>query len=150
MRTFAIAITVAAAVVFTGIVEGQSKTDPALNKLTAEFQTAYNAGEAAKVASMYADDAVLMPPDEQMVKGRSAIEARLKRDMQKGKATIKLSPSESAISGDHAHEAGTTTVTLPDGSTLSEKYLVVYKKVGGTWKIAYDIWNSSAPPKPKK
>ena len=150
MRKLAIAVTLAAAVVFTGVVQGQSKTDPALNKLTAEFETAYNAGDAVKAAAFYADDAVLMPPDEQMVRGRSAIEARLKKDMQKGKATLKLSPSESAISGDHAHEAGTTTVTLPDGSTLSEKYLVVYKKVGGAWKIAYDIWNSNAPSKSKK
>jgi len=150
MRKLALAITVAAAVVFTGVVQGQSKTDPALNKLAADYQAAYNAGDAAKLASMYADDAIVMPPDEPMVKGRSAIEARLKSEMKKAKTTIKLSPSESAISGEHAHEAGTTTVTLADGTTMSEKYLTVYKKVGGAWKIAYDIWNSSGAPKPKK
>ena len=149
MRTLAVAITVAALGV-TGVVQGQGKTDPALSKLTAEYEAAYNAGDTAKLASMYADDAVVMPPDEQMVKGRRAIEARLKSEMQRAKTTIKLSPSESAISGDHAHEAGTTTVTLPDGSTMSEKYLTVYKKVGGAWKIAYDIWNSSASAKPQK
>ena len=33
---------------------------------------------------------------------------------------------------------------------MSEKYLTVYKKVGEAWKIAYDIWNSSGPAKPKK
>jgi uncharacterized protein (TIGR02246 family) len=126
---------------------GQGKTDPALNKLAAEFEAAYNAGDAAKVASMYAEDAVVMPPNEPMIKGRSAIEARLKKEMAKGKVTLKLSPYGSAITGDTAHEAGTTTVTLPDGRTEQEKYLAVYKRVGNEWKVAYDIWNSDAAQK---
>ncbi|MBA3639033.1 MAG: nuclear transport factor 2 family protein [Acidobacteria bacterium] len=150
MRNLSVGIALALTVLFSGILQAQNKTDPALNKLTADFEAAYNAGDAVKAAAMYADDAVQMPPDEQMVKGRSAIEARLKSEMQKGKVTLKLSPSASAISADQAYEAGTATVALPDGRTLSEKYLVVYKRVGGEWKIAYDIWNSNAPPTPKK
>lgn len=150
MRKLSIALTVAAALVVTGVVQGQSKTDPALNKLAAEFAAAYNAKDAAKVAGFYAEDAVAMPPNSPMVKGRSAIEARLKRDMQQDNVTLKLNPVESAISGEQAYEAGTTIVTLPNGSTVNEKYLVVYKRVGNDWKIAYDIWNSDTPPAPKK
>ncbi len=149
MRKLSVGIAIALTVLFSGILQAQNKTDPALNKLAADFEAAYNAGDAVKAAAMYADDAVVMPPDGQMVKGRSAIAARLKSEM-KGKVTLKLSPSASAISGDQAYEAGTITVALPDGHTLSEKYLVVYKRVGGEWKIAYDIWNSNAPPTPKK
>jgi len=150
MRNPSIGVTFALAVLLTGMAQAQNKTDAALNKLTAAFEAAYNAGDAVKVASMYTEDAVLMPPDEQMVKGRSAIEARLKSDMQKGKVTLRLTPTSSAISGDHAHEAGTSTVALPDGRTLNEKYLVVYKRVGGEWKIAFDMWNSNTPPTQKK
>jgi uncharacterized protein (TIGR02246 family) len=121
-----------------------------LNKLTAEFEAAFNAGDAAKVASMYAEDGVVMPPNEPMVKGRSAIEAALKKEMATEKVTLKLSPIHSAITGDSAHEAGTTTVRFPDGRTVNEKYVVLYRRVGNEWKIAYDIWNSDTPPGPKK
>jgi uncharacterized protein (TIGR02246 family) len=150
MRRLLIVVGVAAALGVTGIVHGQGKTDPALNKLAAEFEAAFNAGDAAKVASMYAEDAVLMPPNEPMVKGRSAIEARLKRDLAKEKVTLKLSPLHSAITGDTAHEAGTVTVTLPDGRTVNEKYVAIYKRVGNEWKIAYDIWNGDTAPPPQK
>jgi uncharacterized protein (TIGR02246 family) len=149
MRRLAVVVSIAAALGMMGIVQGQGKTDPTLNKLAAEFEAAFNAGDAAKVASMYAEDGVVMPPNEPMVKGRSAIEAALKKEMAKGKVTLKLSPFHSAITGDSAHEAGTVTVKLPDGRTVNEKYVVVYKRVGNEWKIAYDIWNSDTPPPPK-
>jgi uncharacterized protein (TIGR02246 family) len=150
MRRLLMVVSVAAALGVTGIVHGQGKTDPALNKLTAEFEAAFNAGDAARVASMYAEDAVVMPPNEPMVKGRSAIEAALKRDMAKEKVSLKLSPLHSAITGDSAHEAGTVTVTLPGGRTVNEKYVVIYRRVGKEWKIAYDIWNHDTPPPPQK
>jgi uncharacterized protein (TIGR02246 family) len=150
MRRFLIVGSIAAALGVTGMVQGQGKTDPTLNKLAAEFEAAFNAGDAAKVASMYAEDGVAMPPNAPMVKGRSAIEAALKKDMAKGKVTLKLSPFESALAANRAYEAGTVTVKLPDGRTVNEKYLVVYKLVGGEWKIAYDIWNSDAPAPPEK
>jgi len=151
MRELSVAgLVVAAAIVGTSIVQGQTKTDPILNKLAADFATAYNAKDAAKVASMYAEDAVVMPPNEPMLTGRTAIEARLKKEMQESPVTIGLTPTESSTSGDRAHEAGIVSITLPDGSKLTEKYLVVFKKVGSDWKIAYDIWNSDTPPTPKK
>jgi ketosteroid isomerase-like protein len=34
---------------------------------------AFNAKDAAKVATFYTTDGVLMPPDESLVKGRAAI-----------------------------------------------------------------------------
>ena len=150
MRELSVAgLVVTAAIVGTSIVQGQTKTDPILNKLAADFAAAYNAKDAAKVASMYTEDAVVMPPNEPMLTGRTAIEARWKKEMQ-SPVTLGLTPTESSTSGDRAHEAGIVSITLPDGSKLTEKYLVVFKKVGSDWKIAYDIWNSDTPPTPKK
>ncbi len=150
MRNLSVAgLVVASAIVVTSIVQSQTKTDPILNKLAADFAAAYNAKDAAKVASMYTEDAVVMPPNEPMLTGRTAIEARWKKEME-SPGTLGLAPTESSTSGDRAHEAGIMTITLPDGSKLTQKYLVVFKKVGSDWKIAYDIWNSDTPPTPKK
>lgn len=150
MRKRSIVVTAAAFLVFAGIAHGQMKTNPTLNKMAVAFAAAYNSGDAAKVAALYAEDAVAMPPNEPSVKGRAAIEARLKREFQADKATVKFTPLESAIIGDRAYEAGTATITLAGGGTMTEKYLTVFKKVGTDWKIAHDIWNSDAPPPPQK
>jgi uncharacterized protein (TIGR02246 family) len=149
MRKLAVAVTVAAALVITAV-QGQGKTDPALNKLSAEWAAAFNAKDAAKVASLYADDAVVMPPNLPMVKGRANIEAHFKGEIQQGVTNLQLKPMESAISGSQAFEAGTSTATMPGGQTDQGKYLVVLKRVGNDWKIAYDVYNSDAPPAPLK
>lgn len=150
MRKLAVAVTVVATFIGTGIVQGQGKTDPALNTLAAAWAAAFNAKDAAKIASLYADDAVVMPPNQPMVKGRANIEAHWKSEIQQGAANLQLTPVESAISGSQAFEAGTSTMTLPGGQTEVGKYLVVLKRVGNDWKIAYDVYNSDAPPAPLK
>ena len=150
MRKLSIAIAAAAVLVVTGIVQGQGKTDPVLNKMATEWAAAYNAKDAAKLAGFYTEDAVYMPPNEPIAKGRAAIEAHFKRELQLGSTNLQLMPIESAISGSQAFEAGTATVTVPGGGTESGKYLVVFKQVGGAWKIAYDINNADHPSPPGK
>ena len=47
--------------------------------------------------------------------------------------------------GNMAYDYGTTSATTPDG-TVPGKYLVVWVKVDGEWKVAADIFNSSVAP----
>jgi hypothetical protein len=54
MRRLAVIVTVATALAITVIVKGQGKTDPAL-KLAPEWAAAFNAKDAAKIASLYRD-----------------------------------------------------------------------------------------------
>jgi uncharacterized protein (TIGR02246 family) len=150
MRTLVVAVTLAAALQGTGFVQSQGKTDPALDKLAAEWAAAFNARNASKIALLYADDAVVMPPGKPMVKGRANIEAHFKGEIEQGPTNFQLNPFESTISGSQAFEAGTTTVTLPGGETDHGKYLVVLKRVGNDWKIAYDIYNGDSPSAPVK
>jgi ketosteroid isomerase-like protein len=91
-----------------------------------------------------------MAPNQPMAKGRAAIEANFKREFQQGFTNMKLMPMESEISGSQAFEAGTATVTTPGGRTENGKYVVVFKQVGGAWKIAYDINNTDQPSPPSK
>ena len=142
-----------------GATLAQGKTDSTLDKLVVEFEAAFNAKDAAQLASFYAEDAVLMPPNEPMVKGRTAIQAFWAKQFQQGISGIDLKPIESSIAGGQAFEAGTATVTMSgtntptgtggrDNATDTGKYVVVYRRVGSDWKLAYDIFNSdSAPPK---
>jgi uncharacterized protein (TIGR02246 family) len=150
MKKASIAVALAAVLLVTAIVQGQSNTDPLLTKLATEWAATYNAKDAAKLAGFYTEDAVYMPSNQPMVKGRAAIEAHFKQEFQQGFTNLKLTPIESVISGPQAFEVGTATITAPGGRTENGKYVVVFKQVGGAWKIAYDINNTDQPSPPSK
>jgi len=120
---------------------GQQRTDPALDKLADAFAEAFNAKDAARVAAFYAEDAIVMPPDQPMVRGRQNIEAYYARGFRQDISNFRLAPMESAIAGAHAFEAGASSLTERRGTT-SGKYVVIYTRVDGQWKIAYDIFNN--------
>ena len=125
------------------------KTDPALTKLAKEWEAAFNAKDVAKVASMYTEDAVVMPPNHEPVRGRANIEAFFK-EMANG-AKLTLTPFESAISGSTAYEAGTyqMSITPKTGQPTTDKgkYVVILKRgSNGQWRLAHDIFNSDLPP----
>jgi ketosteroid isomerase-like protein len=132
----------------------QTRTDPTLTKMAADFAAAFNAKDADKIGSYYADDATLMPPNQPAVRGRENIQAWFKGGMDEGYANFQLTPTESSVAGAQAFEAGTYSLDMkPKGSggaasTDKGKYVVVYKRIAGQWKLAYDIFNSDLPPTP--
>lgn len=132
----------------------QGKTSPALDKVTSELVAAFNAEDAARAALLYAEDAILMPANMPMVKGRSAIERHFKNEFAAGDMTLQLTPIESAIDGSQGFGTGTSmfrpkgggTPPTPSGAATVEtgKYVLVFKRVGTDWRIAYDIFNNDA------
>lgn len=132
-------------ILVVALVHGQKTTDPVLDKLTKEFEAAFNAKDAEKVASFYTDDAALLSPNEPMIRGRDSITARYREEFKQGLTNLQLKPIESALGGTVGFEVGTSAVALrsPDGLlSTSGKYAVIYKRVGNQWKIAYDIYTS--------
>ena len=132
---------------------GAQSTDPALVKRSGEMQAAFNAKDSAKVGALYTDDAVLMPPTTALVKGRTAIEAWFKDGFNQGFSNLRLTPFRTDVSGDLAYVAGTYTISgkTPGGSFDDRgKYVEIWKRSGGQWRIATDIFNSDLPPSPMK
>jgi uncharacterized protein (TIGR02246 family) len=109
------------------------------------------AADAKAIAALYTEDAVEMPPNHPMVKGRTAIEQYYTKQFG-GTAKLQsfaLAHTESNASGDIGYDVGTYRQTITDGQhpmTDSGKYMVVLKRAGGAWKVAYAIYNSDLPP----
>jgi uncharacterized protein (TIGR02246 family) len=117
-----------------------------VTKVAKQWEAAYNAKDPAKLAMLYAEDGTLNPPNQAAVRGRAAIQNWAK-EMMGVFTSMTLAPSESAISGNIAYEAGTYVGTMASGSDRG-KYVVVLKRMGGQWLIAHDIFNSDMPPPP--
>jgi uncharacterized protein (TIGR02246 family) len=133
--------------------ETAASTDPTpINDIRSRFQAAYNAGDAAAVAALFADDAVSMPDHEPALEGKAAIEKRMQEVFAQYSPSISITPGETEVHGDVAHEHGTYTIELTPkagGTAMKDngKYLVILKReADGTWKIHHDIDNSSNPP----
>lgn len=121
----------------------QSKS--AIQKLNDKWAEAFNRGDAAAVAAMYTADAYVLPPGADMVKGHKAIEA-LWRDEMKQIDDVKITTIDVKRLGPRAvREIGTVAFKTkgqpPQDGTI--KYAVVWEKVGRSWKLLQDIWNSN-------
>ena len=142
----------------TGATEEAAATDAAtvraeIEAISNRFEQAFLAGDAASIGTFYAEDAVALPPGAPRAEGSAAIESLFASWFQQVPApegfTLTTDDVQLAGSGDLAYEVGTYTSrgTSPEGEAYDEtgKYLVVWKNVGGEWKIMADMWNGDAP-----
>ena len=114
-------------------------------KLNDAWAAAFNRGDASAVAAMYTEDAFVLPPAQRW--SRDVRRSRPSGDKQHSRwATRNSQPSDVLPLGPRAaREIG--TVSLKSKSQppqeITAKYAVVWREVGGKWKLATDIWNTS-------
>jgi uncharacterized protein (TIGR02246 family) len=112
-----------------------------------KFMDAFKRGDAAGIAALYTDNAKLLPPDNQMVSGREAIESFWQGAMNMGIKEARLETVEVEAQGNLAYEIGRFALSVQrqggDGTTLTGKYVVVWKSLGGSWRLHVDIWNTN-------
>lgn len=108
------------------------------------------AKDAAGIAQFYAEDGAVMPPNMPKATGRAAIQKVWGDMMAAPGFDLTFSPEQIVISsgGDMALDRGTYRLTVSPGGTPQTdtgKYVVVWRKIGGEWKAAADIFNSDLP-----
>ena len=108
------------------------------------------AKDAAGIAGLYAEDGAVMPPNAPIGKGRTAIQQTWASMMQTPGFGLTIVPEQILVSssGDMALDRGTYSLKFAQGGvtqTDTGKYVVVWRKIGGEWKAAADIFNSDLP-----
>jgi ketosteroid isomerase-like protein len=112
----------------------------------AVWEKEYNADNLAGVVALYASDGCRMPPNQEAVHGSDAILAQLKVGKDRGAAKVKIAVTSAESSGDLSYGMGTYVITGPDGAHVDHgKWMLVSKKMNGTWKTQCDIFNSDMP-----
>ena len=121
--------------------------DKAVRDADVAWSKAAAAKDLDKTVSFYADDAVVLPPNEPMVTTKDGI-----RNLWKGfldsitDISWKATRVEMAKSGEMAVLTGTYEMTMKDGTKERGKYCEVWeKKADGKWKCGTDMFSSDLP-----
>ena len=133
--------------------ELSAEDEAAVRAVDESWAKAATAGDANAVNALYTADATVLPPGAAGVQGDAAKEF-FNGFFNSMAVQVELSTKAVGGRGDLAYATGTYRMTLtlkkPGSKPLPTdegKYLEVLKKQpDGSWKIAYDIWNSSIPP----
>jgi uncharacterized protein (TIGR02246 family) len=130
-----------------------SADEAAIRVADSTWFAAMNANDADAVAALYADDAVVNAPGAPPARGSAAVRQFIAKDAADMKAAnlsmVTPPTAEVGVSGDLAWVWNTFTVKDKAGATVDAgKYVTVFARKGGTWRIIRDIWNSDNPPTP--
>ncbi len=111
--------------------------------LRTDILDAFNRGDVKACTAFYTDDATVLLPDRQPIRGREAIEAALKEYATAGTKLASVDPIEIGSSGDLGYYTGTYQLDTPagDGSTMKEtgKFVTVLTlQADGSWKVFID------------
>ena len=134
-----------AAVYLALCVSAAAQDKPTIERLNEQFVAALQKGDMAALGSMYTEDAYLLPPAAEIIKGRAAIQAYWTKAAE-GVAGFKLTTLDvKPLGTEAAREVGTFTLTTKgqQPQEIAGKYVVVWEKSGGHWRLASDIWNTN-------
>jgi uncharacterized protein (TIGR02246 family) len=122
----------------------------AIYDLSRQFSAAYVRGDAAKMAELYTPDAVIFPERSERITGREAIRRYWTLDPGRRVTRHLLIPAQIVVDGAHAYDYGTYEIAGErDGKAWGPfrgKYVVVWRRDGGKWRMQLDMWNSGPQP----
>ena len=127
-----------------------TKMEQALRDADAEWSRVAAAKDLDKTVSFYADNAMVLPPNQPMVTSKTSI-----RNLWKGfldsltDINWKTTRVGTSKSGDMAVVTGTYQMTMKDSSKDKGKYCEVWEKqADGKWKVVTDMFSSDLPATP--
>lgn len=116
------------------------------------FGSCWATNDSAAFVARYSSDACINPPNAPQMCGSQAIGAFYRGGYAMGIRKIQLTTKEVSSADPYVIETGEFQVEADKGLVLDNgKFIVVWKKENGQWKMFKDIWNSNNPlPVPAK
>lgn len=110
--------------------------------LEAKWSALYGARDLDGIMALMARNSVLIMPGSAPVVGAEGIRQATSAMWESGDAVSWRSDFVSvAPGGDMAYDYGTASTKSADGSIVEGRYLVVWIKEDGAWKVAADMFN---------
>lgn len=114
----------------------------AIEKLKSKFMAALGASDVPAIGSVHADDAVVMAPRRDIVKGPNV--RRFWRNMSKRMKNVKFAPDELELIGaEVVREIGKMTFELgaQGAPATTANYFAIWRKQAGEWKMSALTWS---------
>jgi ketosteroid isomerase-like protein len=114
----------------------------AVEQFTRDFESLFDAGDAAGMAAYYTPDAKLLAENTELIQGRAAIEQFWRHAIeqaQAARAVRTISLDEVTSSGSLGYALGSVVVRVPPGRQVTTKYATIWQRdAGGRWQLAVD------------
>ncbi|MCG6921896.1 MAG: DUF4440 domain-containing protein [Acidobacteria bacterium] len=132
--------------------DNRAADEAALRAALKQWAAAAEAKDAAKFASFYADEGILLLENAPDARGMAALKEGVSGMMSDPNFSLSFAPDEVVVarSGDLAYDIGSYSLTMsgPDGNAVSQngQYVDVWRKNAvGEWKVAVDAPVSDPP-----
>lgn len=135
---------------------GTASSTPSNREIDALMQTSRDwakaaaSGDVERILSYWADDAVVLEPDQRAHFGKAGIRQMVEASMKIPKFSITWGPESAVISksGDMGYVIEHNRVSFADSTgkiqTQFGKAVTIWRKdASGAWKCVVDIWNGS-------
>lgn len=113
------------------------------------FIDAVRRGDPRAIADLYADDARLVAPDGDPIRGRGDVAAFWQAGVDSGIVAVVLEPDDVELLPTVAWEVGRYALELraDDGAPLTDRghYLLVYGLDAGRWRRTAEMFRPDAP-----
>ncbi|WP_420318183.1 YybH family protein [Ekhidna sp.] len=124
----------------------QNKEVEAIKSQATKFSKYLISGDRDKVVAMYTKDAKIFPEDTDILEGKELSNYWNPADKERKWKTThhKFIPTEIKVWENEAYDFGYYEGTSSYGEQTYNwrgKYVVIWRKVDGVWKIYLDIWN---------
>ncbi|MEP7245196.1 MAG: nuclear transport factor 2 family protein [Gammaproteobacteria bacterium] len=120
----------------------QTKDEPLPESVTSALENAFTRGDIDACVAVYTDDAEILPEDAAVVRGKAAITAFFKDQVERD-ISFDTDTSVSLAQGDLAIEQGTYRVRNVRSGVDVEygEYLNVWRRTEGKWRAFRSMYN---------
>lgn len=116
-----------------------------IEEANTRFMAYVAAGDSIGLANAYTRDAKFMSAGAPSVTGRKKIQTAMAGIINAGITKVDIKLGNIYGTEDLIAEEGELTLYVGDTAVGEEKYIVLWKKEDGQWKLFRDIFNSNLP-----
>ena len=117
-----------------------------IDAVNAQFTAAAAKGDGAGLAALYAAEGQVLPAGSDPIKGAQAIQKFWQGALDSGIAEVGLTTIDLFGRGPTATEVGRYELRDKAGKVLDHgKYIVVWRREGGKWKLLRDMFSTNVP-----
>jgi len=140
MSRFTAIATILLSIIFAPVSNAASVLEE-LDAANKAFQKALMAGDVDYLVNDYTDDGCVIAPMGGETCGKESIRAFWENVISTNPKNVEIITEKAGSAGDLAFATGQLLITDAESIVHKSRFALVFKKIGGLWKLRVDSWN---------